>query len=95
MNIDPELREVAELLKGRGSGPIDVASTRAGLVAMVGQPTADERVEVSEHSAKGRSGDPPVGWWSSRHEGGPHRLPRWCICTAEGSSSVLPRPSGT
>jgi acetyl esterase len=60
MNIDPELREVAELLKGRGSGPIDVASARAGLVAMVGQPTADERVEVSEHSAKGPSGNPPV-----------------------------------
>lgn len=60
MNIDPELREVAEQFKGRGSGPIDVASARAGLVAMVGHPTADERVEVSEHSAKGPSGDPPV-----------------------------------
>jgi hypothetical protein len=45
-NIDPELREVAELVEGRGSGSIDVASARAGLVAMVGQPMADKQVEA-------------------------------------------------
>jgi acetyl esterase len=60
MNIDPELREVAELVKGRGIGPIDVAGARAGLIAMVGQPVADERVEVTELQVKGPSGDPPV-----------------------------------
>jgi hypothetical protein len=42
LNIDTELREVAELVRGRASGSIEVAAARPGLVAMVGRPTADK-----------------------------------------------------
>jgi acetyl esterase/lipase len=62
MNIDPELREMAELMKGRQlpGGEVDIAAARQGLLAMVGQPEADHRVEVSERTVEGPPGAPDV-----------------------------------
>ena len=56
MNIDPELRDMADLLAARGNEPIDVVSARERLIAMVGQPASDERVDVAEHTVEGPSG---------------------------------------
>jgi acetyl esterase len=62
MNIDPELREMAELLKGRqaAGGEVDIAAARQGLLAMVGQPAPDPRVEVTERTVEGPPGAPDV-----------------------------------
>ena len=60
MNIDPELREMADLLRGRANEPVDVVSARERLIAMVGQPVADDRVEVTERTVEGPPGAPGV-----------------------------------
>jgi acetyl esterase len=62
MNIDPELQEMAEILKGRGTagGEVDIAAARQGLLAMVGQPAPDHRVEVTERTVEGPPGAPDV-----------------------------------
>jgi acetyl esterase len=62
MNIDPELREMAELMKGRRAtgGPVDVAAARQWLLAMVGQPAPDDRVDVAERTIEGPAGAPDV-----------------------------------
>jgi acetyl esterase len=66
MNIDPELREMAELLRNRPNEAIDVASARVRLMAMVGQPTTDERVEVTENIVEGSSADVRIVLFSAR-----------------------------
>ncbi len=60
MNIDPELREMAELLKGRRTtyGEVDVGAARQGLLAAVGPPVPDERVDVIERTVEAGPGRP-------------------------------------
>jgi acetyl esterase/lipase len=59
-NMDPELREIGDLLARRGGESNDVATSRALLAAMIGTPPADDRLDVTERHVPGPNDAPDV-----------------------------------